>query len=778
VFGWLKDKPGATPTAIGHYTITKRLGAGGMGVVYAARDERLGRHVAIKMIHETASDPRARARLWREARSAARLSHPNVCQVYEVGELKGEPYIVMELLEGESLAERLSQAPLPVAEAARIGLELLGALAALHRHGLLHRDLKPSNVFLTPHGLKLLDFGLVGASRYDALATSIGGESSLTPTGALVGTPRYMSPQQIQGGALDARDDLFAVGAMLYEIVSGQPAFAGETALEVLHAVLYEEPAPLEGASVPPSLDRIVRRALAKKPDARYPSAEAMADDLRSLSGGAETAVKPGEGVVGEGRQALARGSWPEAFEQLSQADGSGEPLDPDALEALGEAAMWTGHHQESIAARQRAYAAHVQAGRPRRAAMVALDLVINHVGRRSHSVAAGWLSRARRLLEGAPEGPEHGHLLATEAYVRLGKGDLDAALERAREVFELGRRFGDQALRALGLTFQGYALVRQGRVPEGFSLLDEAMASASAGELGPLVTRIVYCQTLSACLDLFDYRRAVEWTEAVGRCSAITGGAGFPGDCRTHHAEILIVRGDWARGEEEARTVCAESGPFGPGHTALATYQIGEIRRRSGDLAGAEEAFRRVHELGTAPEPGLALLRLAQGNLEAARSSITAALAEIAAGDRLRRARLLPAQVEIALAAGDTQSARLAAAELAAIAGEYRSSALLAASECASGALALAEGDTAEAARRLRDGCRFWLEAQAPYEAARARFALAEAWRAQGNIASRALELSAAKALFTRLGAVLDAQRAERALNEAEPGSYSAAAE
>ena len=554
------------------------------------------------------------------------------------------------------------------------------------------------------------------------------------------------------------------MGAILYESLSGEPAFSGKTSLEVAHAVLYEEPRPLDGASVPASVDRVVRRALAKSRDARYPSAEAMAHELRSVPDVAGAA--PDRIPDGRQQESTPR-SWQEAFEQLSQADQSGERLGPEDLEALGEAAMWTGRHRESISARQRAYAAHVQADQPRRAAMVALDLVIDHLSRHSESVAAGWLGRARRLLDGAPEGPEHGHLLATEAYMLLGRGDVEGALERARAVFDLGRRFADVDLRALGLTFEGYALVRQGRVPEGISLLDEAMASASAGELGPLVTRIVYCQTLCACLDLFDYRRALEWTEAAGRCSAITDTKGFPGDCRAHHAAILVARGQWARGEEEARTVCAESGPFTLGHIAQATYQIGEIRRRSGDLTGAEQAFGRVHALGTAPEPGLSLLRLAQGHVEDARSSIAGALADVPEGDRLRRARLLPAQVEIALAAGDTESARSAAAELAGIAADYRSAALRAAAECAAGALALSEGDAAEAGRRLRDGCRLWLEAEAPYEAARARVALAEAWGAEGNAAARALELKAAKSLFERLGAVRDVQRAEQALSQ-----------
>lgn len=272
------------PGRIGRYAVERRLGQGGMGIVYAARDERLERSVALKMLSSLASDDTARKRFWREARLAASISHPNVCQLYEIGEDEGELFIAMELLEGESLAERLRRGPLSVAEAVPIGLDVLAALSALHGRGVIHRDLKPSNVFLTPHGVKLLDFGLARTSQLEPAALSSATE--LTRAGVLVGTPRYMAPEQVTGEALDARSDLFAVGAMLFEMLAGRPAFMGRNAVEILHATLYEQPPALTGSPAVAAADRVIRRALTKRPSERPESALMMAEELRAVAAG------------------------------------------------------------------------------------------------------------------------------------------------------------------------------------------------------------------------------------------------------------------------------------------------------------------------------------------------------------------------------------------------------------------------------------------------------------------------------------------------------------
>jgi serine/threonine protein kinase/tetratricopeptide (TPR) repeat protein len=268
------------PPRIGRYVIRRKVGEGGMGVVYAAHDEQLERLVALKTMAALARDEGARARFWREARAAARVSHPNVCQIYEIGESDGELFIAMELLEGESLADRLRGGPMTVAVAVPIGLEILAALSALHARGIVHRDLKPSNVFLTPHGVKLLDFGLARPASDEG---SVDTAPALTRTGVVVGTPRYIAPEQLSGGPGDARSDLFAVGAVLFEMLAGRPAFGGPTVVDVLHATLHEQPPALTGSPAVAAVDRVIRRALAKRPADRPASAEGMSADLRGV---------------------------------------------------------------------------------------------------------------------------------------------------------------------------------------------------------------------------------------------------------------------------------------------------------------------------------------------------------------------------------------------------------------------------------------------------------------------------------------------------------------
>ena len=274
--------PQGPPTRIGHYAITGTLGQGGMGIVYSARDERLGRVVALKTMTSLAGDETARKRFWREARAAAIVNHPNICQLYEIGEENGELFIAMELLEGESLAERLRNGPLTVSETLPLGLGVLAALGALHARGIVHRDLKPSNVFLTPHGVKLLDFGLARPSDAEA-ARPLGSIVDLTSPGMMMGTPRYMSPEQITGEPMDARSDLFATGAILFEALSGRAAFSGRSVVEIMHATLHEQPPALTGSPAVAAVDRVIRRAMAKRPEERPSSADAMADELRAV---------------------------------------------------------------------------------------------------------------------------------------------------------------------------------------------------------------------------------------------------------------------------------------------------------------------------------------------------------------------------------------------------------------------------------------------------------------------------------------------------------------
>ena len=257
-----------------------------MGVVYAARDERLERTVALKTISAVADSDIARKRFWREARVAASVNHPNICQIHEISEDGPTLFIAMELLEGESLADRFRRGALPLSEALEIILGTLAALSALHGRGMVHRDVKPSNVFITPHGVKLLDFGL--ARHNDMMSPTVSIE--LTQPGMAIGTPRYMAPEQLSEEDVTARADLFAVGAILFEALAGRPAFGGRTIVDVLHATLHEQPPALTGSPGIAAVDRVIRRALAKRPDERFETADEMADELRELrTGGDDT---------------------------------------------------------------------------------------------------------------------------------------------------------------------------------------------------------------------------------------------------------------------------------------------------------------------------------------------------------------------------------------------------------------------------------------------------------------------------------------------------------
>ena len=270
---------GAAPSRIGHYAIARKLGTGRMGVVYEAYDERLERTVALKMMQSLERDESARKRFWREARAAASVNHPHVCQIYDVGEDSGNLFIAMELLDGEALTAHMARGPLSVDQAVPIAAEMLAALGAIHARGIVHRDLKPSNVFITRHGVKLLDFGL---ARPDVDHT-VHAADGLTRTGVVLGTPRYMAPEQVTGDPVDARTDLFAVGAILFEMLAGRPAFSGRTVMEIINATLTEQPPALTGSPAVAAVDRVIRRALAKRPAGRPASAQMMAEDLNAV---------------------------------------------------------------------------------------------------------------------------------------------------------------------------------------------------------------------------------------------------------------------------------------------------------------------------------------------------------------------------------------------------------------------------------------------------------------------------------------------------------------
>jgi class 3 adenylate cyclase len=468
------------------------------------------------------------------------------------------------------------------------------------------------------------------------------------------------------------------------------------------------------------------------------------------------------------GRDAIARHAWSEAFELLRAADAEGGGLDPGDLKALADAAWWTARLDDCIAARERAFAAYAESGNGRAAAMVAMSLAKDYYAKGSSSIGSAWVKRAERLLADEPDSVEHGWFHRLRSVIALeGAGDYEAALAEGRKAYEVATSFADRELAAVALHDQGRALVMSGAVTDGMALMDEATAPATAGELSPLNTAVVYCNTITACRELADYRRAGDWSDAAKRWCERQAIAGFPGMCRVYRASIMQVRGAWAEAEVEARQACEELQGFNVSYAAEAFYELGEIRLRAGDLDAAEEAFTQAHELGRDPQPGLAILRLAQGRIDGARSCIGQALAE-EAGD-LHRARLLPAQVEIATAADDREVAEAATRELERIAETYGSDALAASTHGSRARLALASGDPRAAIRDARRAVRAWQAIDAPYEAARARLLLGDAYLAVADEENARLELQAAAAAFERLGAERDARGARERLGRLE---------
>jgi class 3 adenylate cyclase len=470
---------------------------------------------------------------------------------------------------------------------------------------------------------------------------------------------------------------------------------------------------------------------------------------------------------VQAGREAAARGGWRDAYELLAPATDS---LAPDDLEALAEAAFWSGHLDEAIHIRERAYTAHRDAGDEERAALVALWISRDHFGKGEFAIAGGWFAKAERLLEGKEESPVQGYLAAVRSLTMAMSGEVDAALENADRAFELSRRFGDRNLEAMALITRGTTLVFQGKVDEGLALLDEATAAAVSGELQLWTTGIVFCATITSCHELGDIRRATEWTKAANSWCDRLDLPGFPGACRVHNAVLTRLHGDWPRAEAQAVKACEELQGFDAWTTAIGFYEIGEIRRRRGDFAAAEEAYGQTKQWGREPQPGLALLRLAQGKIDAAADAIKRSLG--GAPDPLGRVQRLPAQVEIAVAGADLKTARAAAAELDKLVdtfriGDARTPAFEATVCVAWGQIRLAENDAEGAVEQLERAVGIWRDLGIPYEAAAAQMLLGLALRRTGQEHEARDELTAARAAFERLGAALDAERAGELLGD-----------
>jgi len=461
---------------------------------------------------------------------------------------------------------------------------------------------------------------------------------------------------------------------------------------------------------------------------------------------------------VEAGREAIRRYAWAEGFELLRSADEARQ-LGPDDLLLIGEAAMWNGQMEESDVYLERAYRGYLDERQRLRAAFVATWLAHNTRNNLHSSVANGWMSRARRLLDEEEESAEHGYWALQKSLDALHVGEFAEAVRLAKQAEDLGRRFGDRNLEIRGIQRQGNALIAKGDLAEGKLLLDEASGAALAGELNPLSTLTVYCNTIGACRDVADFESASEWTDRASAFCDANAATAFPGMCRVNHAEVMRYKGRLSEAEELAGKAGEELRFWNPRIAGAAFYELGEVRLRLGELTQAEQAFREADEFGRTPEPGLSLLRLVQGNAKGAYASIRRSLADDSLGVPAR-ARLLPAAVEIATAAGETDAARSYADELASVGDTYESSALRAAALFATGQVELARGSIDAAFNAFRHARTTWESTGATYDVGRAREQLGRTLREIGDEAGAIWELQAAAARFERLGAVRDADR------------------
>jgi DNA-binding CsgD family transcriptional regulator len=477
---------------------------------------------------------------------------------------------------------------------------------------------------------------------------------------------------------------------------------------------------------------------------------------------------------VSRGREAVARRAWADAFESLAQADQV-VPLDANELGLLATAAYMLGRDDDHVRALERAHHAYLDADQNPRAAYCAYWIGHNMMLRGEAGPASGWFGRAERLLE--REGrdcPERGYLLIRDLVTHAVAGDTKASYATATEVAEIGARFGDRDLVAIGVHEQGHALVRQGRFEEGQRLLDEVMVSVTAGELSPMVAGIVYCNTIGFWQSVYELRRAREWTEALTRwCEEQPDMLAHTGVCLVHRAEIMQFQGAWDAALEEAQRAGERfaRGVLNERVCGKAFYRQGEVHRLRGELGAAEASYKEASRRGYEPQPGLALLRLMEGKREVAAAAIRRVLD--GASQARTRAALLPAYVEIMLAAGEVEEAREACRELEQISRAHRSDMLRAMSAQGRGALALAEGDCQAALPALREAWTTWQELEAPYEAARVRILVALACREVGDEDTATWELEAARGVFEQLGALPDVARVDSVA--ASPGAAAA---
>ncbi|MFC9552985.1 LuxR C-terminal-related transcriptional regulator [Rhodococcus sp. NPDC056960] len=457
------------------------------------------------------------------------------------------------------------------------------------------------------------------------------------------------------------------------------------------------------------------------------------------------------------GRAAFDRRDWRDTYARLSSADRR-NPLSGDDLELLATAAYLLGEDESSTAWWERAVHDWVRADRPVRSARCAFWLSFVLIMRGEHARGGGWLSKAQRLLDTAgADCAERGYLMVPQGLRRIDEGDGAAARDIFGAVTEVGIRFADPDLTTLGMLGTGHSLVLLGDVAEAVSAFDEAMVAVTSDEVSPVVAGIVYCAVIEQCQNMCDLRRSREWTVALEEwCSAQPDLVPYRGQCLVHRAEILQLQGDWPTAMDSARR--AHERLASHAGVGSAAYVMADLHRLRGEIAQAEKLFLEANRWGRRPQPGLALLRMAQGRVGSAAASIRCAVDESTGA--VERARLLPACVDILLAAGDVTAARVAADELDSIATRFAIPYLCALSAQASGSVLHAERRGSDALTVLRDAWRRWQDIGAPYECARVRESVALVCRDLGDDDTAQMEHDLASAAYRQLGAVPDLER------------------
>jgi DNA-binding CsgD family transcriptional regulator len=460
------------------------------------------------------------------------------------------------------------------------------------------------------------------------------------------------------------------------------------------------------------------------------------------------------------GRQSFASKSWSEACAHLTLAGREGR-LAAEDLERLAIASHLIGRDDDSADFWARAHQDWLGRGDLEPAARCAFWLGFVLINRGEMARAGGWFARAQRLLDdGHRDSVERGYLLLPAALRTIEEGDPGSAYAMFEEAASTGERFHDPDLTTLGQLGRGQALIGLGKTAEGLALLDEAMVAVTADEVSPVVAGVVYCGVIDACQQAFDLRRAQEWTSALSHwCAGQPDLVSYQGQCLVHRATIMQLRGDWQDALQESRRAVERlSTPTAQPAVGAAFYQEAELRRLRGEFSKAAELYRQASRLGRSPEPGLALLRLAQGQVGAAASSIRRAFDE--ANDEIARSNLIPAYVEIMIAAGDADAAARAALELSQMAARRSAPLLEALSATAAGSVLLAQDDARAALATLRRAWKAWQGLDAPYEAARVRSLIGFACRALGDEDTAEMELDAARWVFEQLGAAPDLAR------------------